>query len=47
MIRSWAVWAALRLGLVAITLGWIPWPEQVHDLDIYAAWAQGPLAQAA
>ncbi len=45
MRRDWALWAALRLGLVAITLGWIPWPEQVHDLDIYAAWAQGALAQ--
>lgn len=45
MIRDWLVWAFLRLGLLAIVLGWVPWPEQVNDLAIYQRWAEGPLAQ--
>lgn len=45
MTRDWVAWAALRLGLLAIVLGWIPWPEQVNDLAIYQRWASGPLAQ--
>ena len=45
MIRDWVVWAALRLGLVGIVLGWVPWPEQVNDLAIYRQWALGPLAE--
>jgi hypothetical protein len=44
VIRDWAVWAVLRLGLLAIILGWVPWPEQVNDLAIYQRWAEGPLA---
>jgi hypothetical protein len=43
--RDWLIWAVLRLLLVVIILGAIPWPEQVNDLAIYAGWAQGPLAQ--
>ena len=44
MSRDWLVWAVLRLGLLAIVLDWIPWPEQVNDLAIYQRWAAGPLA---
>ncbi len=33
----------LRLALVAIILGVIPWPEQVNDLTIYARWVQESL----
>jgi hypothetical protein len=36
---DWAIWTVLRLALVAIIVGLIPWPEQVNDLTIYAAWA--------
>ncbi len=36
---DWAIWLVLRLTLVAIILGVIPWPEQVNDLAIYADWA--------
>lgn len=35
---DWAIWMALRLVLVAIIVGLIPWPEQVNDLTIYAGW---------
>jgi hypothetical protein len=45
VIRDWLVWAVLRLGLLAIVLGWVPWPEQVNDLAIYQRWAEGPLAE--
>lgn len=44
-IRDWVLWATLRLGLLAIIVGWVPWPEQVNDLNIYADWATGPLSQ--
>lgn len=47
MIRDWLVWAVLRLGLLAIVLGWVPWPEQVNDLAIYQRWADGALAEGA
>jgi hypothetical protein len=35
---DWALWLALRLALVGIIVGLIPWPEQVNDLTIYADW---------
>ena len=40
---DWAIWVVLRLALVAIILGVIPWPEQVNDLTIYARWVQESL----
>ena len=40
---DWAIWLVLRLALVAIILGVIPWPEQVNDLTIYARWVQESL----
>lgn len=43
--RDWIAWAVLRLLLVLIILGLVPWAEQVNDLAIYAGWASGPLAQ--
>ncbi len=43
--RDWAVWAALRCLLILIIVGVLPWPEQVNDLNIYRAWAEGPLAE--
>lgn len=45
MILDWVLWLGLRLGLVAIVAGWLPWPEQVNDLTIYADWARGPLSE--
>jgi hypothetical protein len=45
VIRDWAVWALFRVGLLAIVLGWVRWPEQVNDLAIYQRWAEGPLAE--
>lgn len=39
MTRDWLLWGTLRAALVAIILGWIPWPEQVNDLQIYADWS--------
>ena len=45
MRRDWALWAVLRAGLVAIVLGWVPWPEQVNDLAIYARWAGESLSE--
>jgi hypothetical protein len=36
--RDWLLWAALRAALIVIILGWVPWPEQVNDLRIYADW---------
>ncbi len=35
---EWILWVVLRLALVAIIVGLIPWPEQVNDLTIYADW---------
>ena len=35
---DWTIWVVLRLTLVAIIGGLIPWPEQVNDLTIYARW---------
>ncbi len=35
---DWAIWVVLRLALVGIIVGLIPWPEQVNDLTIYATW---------
>jgi hypothetical protein len=43
--RAWLVWAGLRALLVAIVLGWVPWPEQVNDLQIYADWAAESLSR--
>ncbi len=40
---DWAIWVALRLALVAIIVGLIPWPELVNDLTIYAEWVAGSL----
>ena len=40
---DWATWLVLRLALVGIIVGLIPWPEQVNDLTIYATWVQGSL----
>jgi hypothetical protein len=40
---DWAIWLVLRLALVAIIAGLIPWPEQVNDLTIYADWAADSL----
>ena len=40
---DWAIWLVLRLALVGIIVGLIPWPEQVNDLTIYADWVQGSL----
>jgi hypothetical protein len=40
---DWAIWAVLRLALVAIIVGLIPWPEQVNDLTIYATWVADSL----
>ena len=40
---DWAIWMVLRLALVAIIVGLIPWPEQVNDLTIYAAWVADSL----
>ncbi len=40
---DWAIWLVLRLALVGIIVGLIPWPEQVNDLTIYATWVQGSL----
>ncbi len=37
------LWLALRLLVIGIIAGTIPWPEQVNDLAIYAAWAQDTL----
>jgi hypothetical protein len=34
---------ALRIALVAIIVGLIPWPEQVNDLTIYATWVEDSL----
>jgi hypothetical protein len=41
--RDWLLWAALRAALVVIILGWVPWPEQVNDLRIYADWVAASL----
>jgi hypothetical protein len=41
--RDWLLWGILRATLVAIILGWIPWPEQVNDLQIYADWSADSL----
>lgn len=35
---DWVIWAATRAFLMLIISGAIPWPEQVHDLDIYQRW---------
>jgi len=43
--RDWLLWSALRLGVLAIILEWVPWPEQVNDLTIYARWAAEDLDQ--
>lgn len=43
MLVDWALWLALRLALIAIIVGAIPWPEQVNDLQIYADWVAGSL----
>jgi hypothetical protein len=43
ILTDWAIWLVLRLGLVAIIVGLIPWPEQVNDLTIYATWAADSL----
>jgi hypothetical protein len=43
--RDWLLWAVLRLGVLAIILEWVPWPEQVNDLTIYARWADEDLSQ--
>jgi hypothetical protein len=40
---DWATWLVLRLALVGIIVGLIPWPEQVNDLTIYATWVQRSL----
>jgi hypothetical protein len=40
---DWAIWLVLRLALVGIIVGLIPWPEQVNDLTIYATWVQESL----
>jgi hypothetical protein len=40
---DWALWLALRLALVGIIVGLIPWPEQVNDLTIYADWVADSL----
>jgi hypothetical protein len=39
----WAIWLVLRLALVGIIVGLIPWPEQVNDLTIYATWVEDSL----
>ncbi len=39
MTRDWLLWGILRAALVAIILGWIPWPDQANDLRIYADWS--------
>jgi hypothetical protein len=44
--RDWAIWALTRAFLLVIIAGWIPWPEQVNDLNIYAGWAADDLAAA-
>ena len=44
MTRDWLLWAALRLGVLAIILEWVPWAEQVNDLTIYARWAAEDLS---
>lgn len=36
---DWVTWSLLRLALIGIIAGTIPWPEQVNDLNIYADWA--------
>jgi len=36
---DWVLWSMLRLFLIGIIVGTIPWPEQVNDLTIYADWA--------
>jgi hypothetical protein len=41
--RDWLLWGLLRALLVVIILGWLPWPEQVNDLQIYADWAADSL----
>jgi hypothetical protein len=43
---DWATWLVLRMFLVAIIVGLIPWPEQVNDLTIYARWADESLQYA-
>jgi hypothetical protein len=40
---DWTIWLVLRLTLVAIIGGLIPWPEQVNDLTIYARWVADSL----
>jgi hypothetical protein len=40
---DWTIWLVLRLALVAIIGGLIPWPEQVNDLTIYARWVADSL----
>ncbi len=40
---DWAIWVVLRLLLLAIIVEWIPWPEQVNDLTIYAGWVDSSL----
>lgn len=40
---DWIAWSLGRAILVAIILGWIPWAEQVNDLQIYADWVQDSL----
>ena len=36
---DWVTWSLLRIALIGIIAGTIPWPEQVNDLNIYADWA--------
>lgn len=40
---DWLLWLLLRLGIVGIIVGAIPWPEQVNDLTIYATWVDESL----
>jgi hypothetical protein len=38
VLTDWALWSLLRLALLVIIAGMIPWPEQVNDLTIYSDW---------
>ncbi len=40
---DWLIWSLLRLALIGIIAGTIPWPEQINDLTIYAEWATDSL----
>ncbi len=42
---DWAIWGVLRAGLVLIVAGFVPWPEQVNDLTIYAGWVADTLGE--